>query len=293
MNDARNFARFSFPAAAFLLPSFISFSAHSQASTSTPPPDVSSSQWEQDTGSTLTTTASTTDIRPERLTGFSTGELWKHPGIGISVGVNGVGLDIAEPLGQRFNVRVGGEYLGYKGDFATDGAQINVALSVGGGHVALDYYPWHNGFRISPQVRFAVQTEANLKVLVASGREIDLDGGGYVSSDADPLHGTGFVSTRKTAPGISIGYGNLSPRHGSHFSFPVEFGFYYIGQPSLHVTFDGSACDPSFPQTIGCADVTADPTFQSDLKKFITRQNNNLSYGTFFPIVSAGFGYRF
>jgi hypothetical protein len=79
----------------------------------------------------------------------------------------------------------------------------------------------------------------------------------------------------------------------SHWSFPVELGFYYIGQPNLNITFTGSACDPRFPQPRGCQTVTTDPGFQADLKAFTARQNNNLSYASFFPIASFGFGYRF
>ena len=288
MNHTRRPARLVLSAAALSLCALHPFRAIGQAPA---PADVSSSQ--QDTGSTLTTTVPATGMTHDKLTRVPSKDLWKHPGIGVSVGINGVGIDIAEPLGQHFNVRAGGEYLQYTGNFTDDGAQIGAALKVGGGHVALDYYPWHNGFRISPQVRFAVQTEANVNVIVPAGQQISLDGGEYVSSSANPLHGTGYVNTRKAAPGFTIGYGNLSPRHGAHFSFPVEFGFYYIGQPNLNVTFSGTACDPTQPPAVGCQDVTADAGFQSDLKKFITRQNNNLSYASFFPIASVGFGYRF
>ena len=293
MNHFRLPARFPVCSAALSLCAFLPLSASAQSTPPPPPADVSSSQTQTDNGSTLTTTVPATGLTHDKLTRVPSKGLWKHPGIGVSVGINGVGVDIAEPLGQHFNVRAGGEYLKYTGNFTSDGAQIGAALKVGGGHVALDYYPWHNGFRISPQVRFAVQTEANVNVIVPAGQQISLDGGEYVSSAANPLHGTGFVNTRKAAPGLSVGYGNLSPRHGARFSFPVEVGFYYIGQPNLNVTFSGTACDPTQPPVVGCQDVTTDAGFQSDLKNFIKRQNNNLSYASFFPIASVGFGYRF
>jgi hypothetical protein len=288
----RHFARLSFFAANCVLFALVPTVSYSQAMTSD---GVSSSQLaDPQQGSTVSSTVPATGIvATEKSRRMPTGSLWKHPGIGIGVGINGINFDIAEPLGQHFNIRAGGEYLRYTGDFTSDGANINAALAVGGGHIALDYYPWHNGWRISPQVRFAIQTEANISVIVPAGQEISLNGGDYVSSAQDPLRGTGHVDTRKAAPGISIGYGNLSPRHGAHWSFPVELGFYYVGQPNLQVTFTGSACDPTQPAAIGCQTVTTDPGFQSDLKKFIARQNNNLSYASFFPIASIGMGYRF
>lgn len=245
-------------------------------------------------GSTITTTVGPKEPTHDKSLRIPTSQLWKHPGLGLSVGVNGIGLDIAEGISQHVNIRAGGEFYRYTGDFSVDGAQINADLAVGGGHVALDYYPWHNGFHISPQVRFAIQTNANVKVIVPSGQVISLDGTDYVSSNTDPLRGTGYVDTRKAAPGISIGYGNLVPRKlASHWSFPVELGFYYIGQPNLNITFTGSACLPQYPQPLGCQTVTTDPGFQADLKAFTARQNHNLSYASFFPIASFGFGYRF
>lgn len=283
-------------AASVCLVSALSAPAQTTASNDIPArPAYSSSQTPADQqaqqGSTVTTTVMPAE-HPGKKT-IPTSQLWKHPGLGLSVGVNGIGIDIAEAVGQHFNVRAGGEFFRYTGDFTSDGAQINADLAVGGGHVALDYYPWHNGFRISPQVRFAIQTNANVKVIVPAGQRISLDGTDYVSANADPLRGTGYVDTRKAAPGISIGYGNLVPRHGAHWSFPVELGFYYIGQPNLNITFTGSACDPRFPQPLGCQTVTTDPGFQADLKAFTARQNHNLSYASFFPIASFGVGYRF
>ena len=78
-----------------------------------------------------------------------------------------------------------------------------------------------------------------------------------------------------------------------HESFPVEVGFYYVGQPTLKVDFSGSACDPSEPQPLGCQPVQDDAGFQHDLAAFIRRNNNNLSYASFFPVASFGVGYSF
>ncbi|WP_158792464.1 hypothetical protein [Granulicella sp. L60] len=129
--------------------------------------------------------------------------------------------------------------------------------------------------------------------LVPSGSTITLNGQDYVSSSTDPLHGSGSVDFRKVSPGFSLGFGNIIPRRRSRFSVPVEAGFYYAGQPDLKVAFDGSACDPTEPQAIGCESVDQDPGFQQNLKAFVSRNNHNLSYASFFPIFSIGFGYKF
>jgi hypothetical protein len=214
-------------------------------------------------------------------------------GIEAHLGINGIGGDIALPVARKFNVRVGGQYFGYTGNFTSDGAQITAALKLGGGKAGVDWFPFGNGFHVSPQLFFAIQTDVNGVVVVPAGQTISLDGGDYVSANSDPLTGTAHIATRKAAPGLAIGWGNISPRGSKHLSFPVEIGFYYIGQPTLQVTFKGSACDPAYPQPLGCQVVTQDVGFQRDLQRFIARNNNNLSYASFFPVAQFGVGYRF
>ncbi len=219
--------------------------------------------------------------------------LLQRIGVDVHLGVNGVGGDIALPVARHFSVRVGGEYFHYTDQFTEQGANVDASLKLGNGKAALDWYPFRNGFRISPQVVFAIQTNVTATVLVPPGQTVSLNNSDYVSSASDPLHGNGLVTTRKSAPGISIGWGNISPRGNGHLSFPVELGFYYIGQPNLQVSFTGSACDPTVPQTIGCQSVDQDASFQASLKAFITRNQHNVSYVSFFPIASFGVGYRF
>ncbi len=272
-----------------LLSSAPVLSTSAQPISSSLPPDDEADQ------SSITQVVPAADKQVARAGLIPTRDLWKHPGIGLKVGVNGPGFEIAEPLGMHFNIRAGGEYMQYTGNFTEQGAAINAAVKVGGGAVSLDYFPWHNGFHISGGVRFANQTKLNGTVVVPGGETITLDGTDYVASSTDPLHGDASITTRSVAPSVTIGYGNLAPRRlAKHFSFPVEVGFYYIGQPSLAVHFTGSACDPNVPAKFnGCENVSQDAGFQKDLAAFIARNNNNLSYAKFFPIISFGVGYRF
>jgi len=70
-------------------------------------------------------------------------------------------------------------------------------------------------------------------------------------------------------------------------------GFYYVGQPRLQVAFTGSACDLHHSTSIACESVDQDSGFQNNLAAFKARNDQNLSYASFFPIFSVGFGYRF
>jgi hypothetical protein len=127
---------------------------------------------------------------------------------------------------------------------------------------------------------------------IPSGSTITLNGQDYISSYTDPLRGSGRIDFRKVSPGLSFGFGNVIPRERSHWSVPVEMGFYYAGQPSLQVAFTGSACDPNLSPSVGCQSVSQDPGFQQNVAAFKVRNDHNLSYASFFPIFSVGFGYR-
>src|ERR1700761_4608248 len=214
-------------------------------------------------------------------------------GAGLYAGLGGAGFDLATPLARKFNVRAGAEYFRYSTTFADQGADVAVQLRLQSEHASLDWFPLGGRFRVSPTAVFANDNRARATALVAAGTSITLNGQSYISSPTGPLHGAGSVDFRKGSPGFTLGWGNLVSRIGSHFSFPVEAGFYYVGQPGLKVTFTGSACDPSLPATNACQSVVQDPAFQQSLSEFIAHNSHNLSYASYLPIFRFGFGYSF
>jgi hypothetical protein len=209
------------------------------------------------------------------------------------VGIGGIGFDVASPLSRKFNFRSGADFFSYNASFQEQGANITADLRLRSGHASLDWFPFGGGFRLSPLLVYGNNNRVIATALVPSGSTITLNGQDYISSYTDPLHGSGSVDFRKIAPGFSLGFGNIIPRKKSHFSVPVEAGFYYVGQPGLKVAFTGSACDPTQPASIGCESVDSDAGFQQNLAAFTARNNHNLSYASFFPILTLGFGYRF
>jgi len=213
--------------------------------------------------------------------------------IALRVGLGGIGADMATPLSRHFNLRAGAETFSYAYNFTDTGANVATTIRLRSGHTSLDWFPFGGSFRISPLVNYGNNNAFRGTVLVPAGSSITLSGSDYVSSTADPLRGSASVGFRKTSPGLSFGFGNMIPRTGKHFSFPVEIGFYYVGQPTLKVAFTGSACDPSQPQPLGCQSVNNDAGFQSSLTAFTARNNHNLSYASFFPVLSSGVGFRF
>jgi hypothetical protein len=213
-------------------------------------------------------------------------------GMATRVGFAGTGFDVATPLATRFNLRAGTDFFSYATSFQEQGANVGINLRLRSGHASLDWFPFGGHFRLSPQLVFGNNNRIVATAIIPPGSTFTLNGQDYVSSSSDPLRGSGHIDFRKVSPGFSLGFGNVIPRDRRHFSIPVEMGFYYAGQPSLQVAFIGSACDPNFPAPAGCQSVDHDPGFQQNLTAFKARNNNNLSYASFFPIFSVGLGYR-
>lgn len=213
-------------------------------------------------------------------------------GVATQIGLTGPGFDLATPLSRRLNLRAGLNSFSFSANFHEQGANVAIGLRLLSAHAALDWFPFNGRFRVSPLLVFANNNRVLATATIPSGSTITLNGQDYSSSSTDPLRGYGRIGFRKLAPGLSIGFGNMLPRKRSRFSIPFELGFYYVGQPTLQVGFAGSACDPSLPANIGCQSVTVDPTFQKNLNAFIARNNHNLRYASFFPILSIGFAYR-
>jgi hypothetical protein len=230
---------------------------------------------------------------PSRATVNDSFHPFSRVGIATHAGLGGVGFDIATPLARKFNLRSGSDFFGYSTTFQEQGANVVINLHMQSAHAALDWFPFGGRFRLSPQMVFANNNRVQATALIPSGSTITLNGQNYISSLTDPLHGNGMVTFHRVSPGLTLGFGNLIPRTRAHFSIPVEAGFYYAGQPGLQVSFSGSACDPTQPPSIGCQSVTQDADFQQSLAAFTARNNRNLSYASFFPIFSLGFGYAF
>ena len=226
-------------------------------------------------------------VLPKSTTPFS------RIGFAGRFGFSGSGFDVATILSPRFNLRAGSDFFAYSDTFAEEGANVDVNLRLRSGHASLDWFPFGGRFRLSPLVVFANGNQAHGTALIPSGSTVTLGGQDYISSYTDPLHGSGSIGFRKVSPGFSLGFGNIIPRTRSHFSVPVEAGFFYNGQPRLAVAFTGSACDPTQPPAIGCQSVNSDADFQKSLTAFIARNNNNLKYASFFPILSIGLGFTF
>lgn len=216
-----------------------------------------------------------------------------HFGILAKIGTAGAGLELGVPVVPHFALRVGGDYIRYTGTYQYDAANVAASLHFGYARASLDYFPWrHRRFHISPLLIAANQTRIQANVSFAQNTTFDFEGETFYSSPADPLHGTGRVDLRKISPGLTVGFGNITHGRG-HWSFPVEMGAFYNGQPKLQLDFGGTVCVVGQPTQYACQRVQDQPDFQKSLAAFRARQEHNLSYAKWIPVFNFGVGYRF
>jgi hypothetical protein len=212
-------------------------------------------------------------------------------GIGAKVSPLGVGIEAATPLWSNINLRVGGNFFNYSGTFSQSGFQYQANLHFRSIQAGFDWFPFHNGFRITPGALLYMDNRVTAKPTVRGGQTFTVNDTDYISSVADPIRGKANVEFGSAAPTLTVGWGNLVPRaEGHRISFPVEVGFAYVGDPSVGFFLSGSACDANGQ---GCGVIDNDPTFQSNVQAEQKKIKDDVSPLRFYPIVSAGVGYRF
>lgn len=218
--------------------------------------------------------------------------------VSVSVGTLGPGLQLATPLARRFNLRVGANVFQYGTTLSQDDVNYNAALRMQSGHVSLDWFPFHGGFRISPgyMVYNGLKVKANLAV--PGNQSFTINDTDYYSDPYDNIHGNALVTFPTSGPRITIGWGNMIPRDRyRHISIPVELGMVYFGTGTTALNFGGSACSQAVAtpadEAIYCQNVTTDPSFQTNVSGEQAKIQKNLTYVRFFPILDVGISYKF
>lgn len=212
-------------------------------------------------------------------------------GIAIKVGLAGPGVEIATPLSQKWNLRGEFNYIKVSPSFDSDGIHYSGDLKFQSSRIHADFFPWAGSFRISPGVTVYNGNHVNAAALVPGGTKFTLDDQDYQSSAVDPIRGNATLDFGRTvAPNLTVGFGNLIPRKGGHWSVPFEIGAEFVGQPKLTLNLSGTACQVN---TVNCFNAATDPQFQSNVRGEEQQINDDLKALQVFPILSIGVGYRF
>ena len=206
------------------------------------------------------------------------------------VGLLGIGVELATPLGRHFNFRAGSNFFHYTDNLTQSGVHYQARLSFTSAEASFDWYPWGRSFHISPGALIYENSSVFAHGEVPGGDSFTVNGTNYVSSPMDPVRGSAQIQLARCAPILTIGWGNPIPRSGRHFSFPFEVGFVYMGDPMVNLNFAGTACNASGQ---GCEQVTKDSTFQSNVNADRVKLQKDANYARFYPVISIGYSYRF
>jgi hypothetical protein len=277
-------------------------SAHTFTEAQPAPPEFSSSRTGLDAADSLdpaapapaaSPTASGNGVTSQRpaypVTGY---RLFSQFSVGGFVSPLGIGIGAATSLTGRTDLRVAGNLFNYSQTGITDGVSYKGSLSFSSIQTSFDWFPWHGNFHLSPGVLFYNQNHITVHGGVAAGDSFSVNGANYYSGAAQPVTLYGKVTFRRTSPMLTAGWGNWIPRvREKHFSFPLEIGFAYTGDPPVVLTFTGVVCDT--PQQVNCRSIDSDPSVQQNIDAQRQKYQNDVSYIRFYPIISSGVTYRF
>lgn len=210
--------------------------------------------------------------------------------VGVKLGLLGAGVEAATPLSRSFNLRGGANFFSYSDSFTSDGITYNATLRFRSGEASVDWFPWAKGFHISGGALVYNGNQITGSALVPGGSTFTLNHVTYMSSAADPVTGTGGLTFNKAAPKVSVGWGNMLPRSGRHWSLPFEFGFAYVGDPKVALNLTGTVCDTT---GANCRTIASDPTVQANIAAQQQKLAKDAQPARFYPILSLGFSVAF
>lgn len=211
-------------------------------------------------------------------------------GIEVSAGTLGAGIQAATAVTHRSNVRFGFNYFSYSGSTSKDNIAYNGTLRLESGEVLYDQYLF-GGVHISPGVMIYDGNQGTANAVVSGAQTFSLNGVSYYSANASPVTGTASITSRKVAPELLIGFGNLLPRSTRHFTVNFDLGVVFQGSANAKLNLGGSTC-PS-DGVNNCVAISNNPAVQSNVVAEQTKINSSLGPFKFYPVIRLGFGYKF
>lgn len=216
---------------------------------------------------------------------------------GGGISTMGINFQTAIIANRYMNLRGVGNLFNYSiNNISTNGMNVNAKLDFATAGASVDFYPFPNhGLRVSPGVLFLNHNQVSAVFVAQGGTSFTLNDYTYYSSQANPVTGSGGVVLNKQNPAFTIttGWGNMIPRRGGHFAFPIEIGAAFVGSPTVNMALvSGQVCaDPQ--GTMGCMNVVGDPDINANLQAQITKYQNDVNPFSIYPIFSAGVTYSF
>lgn len=212
-------------------------------------------------------------------------------GVGVKFSLLGAGAEAAVRLTERTNIRAGFNMIKYSRGFDKDGVAYDGELNFRTFEAHLDYFPWAGSFHLSPGLLVYAADPITATALVPGDQSFSLGDFGYYSDPSNPIRGKGKITFYRSAPVVTVGWGNLvSRKEGKHFSVPFEMGVAFQGSPKANLALTGNICDQP---GVNCRPVAADPIVQANIISEQNKINDSMKLFKVYPIISIGLAYKF
>lgn len=210
--------------------------------------------------------------------------------ISAKVGIPGIGFDLATPLNSFLNLRGGAQFFDHTANPSANGIHSTGNITFQNVAAMIDIFPFrNNSFHLSPGITLHNDTHLTSSLYVRGAHSFTLGDTTYLSDPSNPIYGDAHLFLGgKYAPRFTIGWGNMLPRRGGHFSIPFDIGFQYISSPTLDLQLHGNACDNQGD----CGDINSLDGPQN-IHQEVLKLNQQISALRFYPIVSIGFSVSF
>jgi len=209
--------------------------------------------------------------------------------VGTTVGLGGVGFQIATPLRTKMNLRFGANAFNYSPTIVESGIPIDGAIRLRSANASVDIYPYRGSFHISPGITLYNGSRMTATTHIAGGQHFSINDVDYQSDFTDPVHGWFDVRMgSKFAPSFTFGWGNMLKR-STNWTLQTDFGIQYVGTPKFTLLMSGSVCTPAD----GCTRIQDDPETMANLAQQQRDVNEAIQPLRFYPILTTSIGYRF
>lgn len=192
--------------------------------------------------------------------------------VSLKAGTLGVGAEINYPISSNMSVAVGFNKFSKSQVENIDGNDYDEDINLQTFSVLFNYHPFNGSFRITAG---AMLNNNELTLTADPNATYDINGTIYDSTEFGNLEAT--VDFEKIAPyiGLGLGYGA-----SSGFSFTLDVGILFQGEPSVDMTSTGGSesNNPVFLDNLAQEEAAA----EDDIKDFDV-----------YPVISLGVSYRF
>lgn len=193
--------------------------------------------------------------------------------LGAKAGSLGAGIEASASFSDSFSARVGVNYFKIDYSGTEDDIDYEFDLTLASVSAFLDWHPTQGAFRVSAG---ALYNGNELEMDAKSSNTYEIGDTTYQGSEVGTL--TGEIDFDDVAPYVGVGW-DTSFGQDNRFGFICDIGVIYQGSPEANLTANGP--------------LASDPTFQSELAKEEQNLQDEIDDFEFYPVIAAGFSYRF